>query len=302
MKVAYWEVVGPEVTQAILSIIHSGHMLSKINYTHIALVPKITSPEKITDFRPIALCNVIYKIISKVLANRLKKILPQIVSESQSAFVPGRLITDNVLVAFEVMHSMSLKRNGRKGQLVLKLDMSKAYDRVEWSFLEAIMRRLGFAEEWIHLIMMCIKSVSYSVLINGEQCGFFTASRGIRQGDSFSPYLFLLCAEGLSALFRKAERDSLIRGIAICRGGPRISHLFFADDSIVFCKATNANCAELQQLLSVYANASGQVVNTDKTTIFFSITIPLKPTEIPFVQYLAPIQLHNLRNIWGYPQ
>jgi hypothetical protein len=127
----YWEVVSLEVTQAILSILHSGFLLRKINYTHITLVPKIKNPEKMSDFRPISLCNVIYKIVSKILSNRLKKVLPHVISESQSAFVPRRLITDNVLVAFEVMHTMSLKRKGKRGHIALKLDMSKAYDRVE---------------------------------------------------------------------------------------------------------------------------------------------------------------------------
>ncbi len=111
----YWNIVGREISQAIIFILHYGHKLRKINYTHIVLIPKIKTPERITDFRPISLCNVVYKIVSKVLANKLKGVLPLIISNSQSAFVPGHLITDNVLVAFEVMHSMSQKWKGKKG-------------------------------------------------------------------------------------------------------------------------------------------------------------------------------------------
>ena len=139
----------------------------------LLLSQKLKIQKKISDFRPISLCNVIYKIVSKILANRLKRVLALVVSESQRAFVPGRLITDNVRVAFEVMHSMSLKR---RGQMAIKLDMSKAYDRVEWVSVEEIMQRLGFVDDWIKLIMMCISTTSYLVLINGEQCGFFQAS------------------------------------------------------------------------------------------------------------------------------
>ena len=266
----YWDIVGPEVTQAILSILHSGYMLRKINYTHIALILKVKNPENITDFRPISLCNVIYKIVSKVLANRLKKLLPFVISEAQSAFIPGRLITDNVLVAFEVMHLMSLKRKGRKGQMALKLDMSKAYDRVEWVFLESIMRCMVFAEEWIRLMMMCLRSVSYSVLINGEQCGYFTASRGICQGDSLSPYLFIMCAEGVSFLLRKAAIDKRLNGVAASQGGPKLTHLFFADDSLLFCQVTIANCEAVGTILQQYEYVSGQQLNRAKTSIFFT--------------------------------
>ena len=127
----FWHIVGNEVTNAVLDFLHSGNMEPDINYTHIVLIPKVKKPEKMADFRLISLCNVIYKIISKVLANRLKLILPQIFSPSQSAFVPGYLITDNVLVAYETLHAMHIRKKGKKGVLALKLDVSKAYDRVE---------------------------------------------------------------------------------------------------------------------------------------------------------------------------
>ena len=135
----FWHIVGDDVISAMLDFLNNGIMEPDFNYTHIVLIPKIKSPEKITDYRPISLCNVIYKIISKVLANRLKQILPNLISTSQSAFVPGRLITDNFLVAYESLHAMHCRKKGRRGSLALKLDVSKAYDRVKCAFLKGIM-------------------------------------------------------------------------------------------------------------------------------------------------------------------
>ncbi len=138
-------------------------------------------------------------------------------------------------MAFELMHGLSTKQKGKLSYMALKLDMSKAYDRVEWVFLERVMARVGFESHWIRLMMTCVRTTSYSVLLNGEPTGYITSTRGIRQGDPSSPYLFLLFAEGLSALLRKAERDTLIHGVFICQSGLRISHLLFADDSLLFC-------------------------------------------------------------------
>ena len=126
----YWEVVSPYVTKCVLQILNSGSLPCVLNETYICLILKVQCPQKITEFRPINLCNVIYKIVSKVLANRLKRILPKVIGEAQSAFVPGRQITDNVFVAFETMHSIKSKRKGKTRLMVVKLDMSKAYDRV----------------------------------------------------------------------------------------------------------------------------------------------------------------------------
>ena len=193
-----------------------------------------------------------------MVANRLKKFLIHTVPDSQSAFLLGRLISDNILVAFETLHYLKRKTTGNMGYMALKLDISKAYDRVEWEFLEKIMIHLGLEEKLICIIMSCLKSASYSMLLNGLPMGRIKPSRGLRQGDPLSPYLFLLCALGLQSLIQKAEVNDDIRGVAICRNGPRVSHLFVANDSVLFCCATEAECQRILGILAVYERGSGQ--------------------------------------------
>ena len=154
--------------------------------------------------------------------------------------------------------------------MALKLDMVKAYDRMEWIFLEKILLRMDFHETWVAMIMQCITTVSYSIMVNGEPKGLIHPSRGLRQGDPLSPFLFLFCAEGLNALLTQAARTGEIRGYSICRSGPKITHLFFADDCLLFCRATSFECEKIQNILAWYEVASGQQVNSDKTMAFFS--------------------------------
>jgi hypothetical protein len=269
-----WSAVGEDVCKIVLNVLNSGVMNIGMNFTHIALVPKITNPVKVTDFRPISLCNVIYKLISKVLANRLKVWLPKIISPYQSAFIQGRLISDNIIAAYETLHTMHSKMFGKKGYMTVKLDMSKAYDRVEWSFLERVMEKMGFAGKWIHLVMMCVSSPAYLIIVNGAPVGNIIPSRGLRQGDPISPYLFLLCAESLSSMLMQADRDGFLEGVPTSRRGPRINHLFFADDSLIFCRASLDHWNRLSVILNSYGAASGQQLNKEKTGIFFSGNTP----------------------------
>lgn len=170
-----------------------------MNKTTIVFIPKVKNPQSLKQFRPISLCNVIYKTCSKVLANRMRCFLDEIISEEQSAFVPGRLITDNVLTAYECTHYLKRKK-GKNGACAIKLDMAKACDQVEWIYLQGIMIKLGFDGGFVNRFKRCVTSASLSVKVNGKLSDSFRPTRRIRQGDSISPYLFLLCAEGLFLL------------------------------------------------------------------------------------------------------
>jgi hypothetical protein len=271
-----WELCGGEVTTSVLRILRGIDSPEEINNTFIVLIPKVASPTELGQLRPISLCNVIYKIASKVLANRLKKLLPDIISHEQSTFVPGRLITDNIITAYECLHFMKRNKAKKHRHCALKLDMRKAYDRVEWQYLEAIMLRLGFDVEWVKLVMRMISTVSFSVLFNGTPLESFRPSRGIRQGDPISPYLFLLAAEGLSCLLksRSVVPSSKLEGIKVASTAPAVNHLLFADDSLLFVKASIEGADEVSSVLEVYCQASGQRINKDKSSIFFTKGCP----------------------------
>ena len=167
---------------------------------------------------------------------------------------------DNVVVAFELMHSLKWRNNGKKGWLSLKFDMSKAYDRVEWVFLEAVIEKMGFSVRWKSLILECIFTAKFSCVINRKAKGRVIPQRGIRQGCPLSPYLFLLYAKRLSSLISHAEKNGSLHGFSYNRNSPRISHLFFVDYSMVFCKANMDNYNTLLSLLNQYSKASSQLV------------------------------------------
>lgn len=228
--------MGTAVRKMIQSFCYSGYLLKQSNHTFQVLIPKSQSAHKPTDFRPISLCNISYKIISKLLTNRLKPIITKIISPWQAAFVPGRNIADNTIIAHEVIAYM--KRTKRcSGVFRIKLDMSKAFDRMEWSFLLQVMQKMDFFPHWCQLIQQCISTVSISLLVNGSPTPAFFPTRGLRQGDSLSSCLFIICMEGFSQLIQHAESAGLIKGVKPTMQSPTITHLFFEDDCLLFSLA-----------------------------------------------------------------
>ncbi|XP_075499819.1 uncharacterized protein LOC142538372 [Primulina tabacum] len=291
----FWPLIGNDVTQATLLILNEQKDLFDWNATLITLIPRIQEPLSLKDFRPISLCNTCYKILSRAITNRFRPVLDKVIDHFQSAFIPGRLILDNVIVGFECMHWIRSNRKAKTGYAALKLDMSKAYDMVEWIFLQNMMIKLGFAEQWVKLIMRCVTSVTYSFRINHSIFGMLKPSRGLRQGDPLSPYLFVLCAQGLSHLFAKAVERNLIRGVRIANTCPIISHLFLADDSLIFFKATREDNIQVWNCLNLYEKASGQVVNFDKSALTFSpSTCSHTKTDIMDVMDVPMVHGHDI--------
>jgi len=184
----FWSLVGEKVKDEVLAVLNGAAMPEGWNDTIIVLIPKTKARKMLKDLRPISLCNVVYKLISKVLANWLKLVLPEIISPTQSAFVPGRLITDNVLLAYELTHYLNQRRWGING--VAAIDMSKAYDRVEWCFLEKMMLKLGFTAQWVNMIMKCVMTVNYCINVNGEYSSNIFPQRGCVKG-TLCPLIFL---------------------------------------------------------------------------------------------------------------
>jgi len=226
----FFELIGEEITEVVEESIKNGEIYSPFNATFIALIPKKEAPETFEDFRPISLCNSIYKIIAKVIALRIKPILSRHISPEQFGFLNGRQIHEAIGVAQEVLHSV--KQKNKKGA-VIKIDLSKAYDRINWIYIHLLLTHLGFKVDFISWIMGCITNVSYAILINGATTPFFKGQRGLRQGCPLSPLLFLLVAEGLSQLIQKAKREGKVKGIEAAVN-MNISHLLFVDDILVF--------------------------------------------------------------------
>ena len=219
------------------------------------------------DYRPISCCNVIYKVISKLLANRMKGLLPLFISLNQSAFVKDRLLMENVLLASELVknyHNDSVTE-----RCAMKIDVSKAFDSVQWSFLLKVLAALNFPEKFITWIKKCIELASFSVQINGELAGYFNSKRGLRHGCALSPYLFIVCMQVLSKLFDKAAVEKKIGYHPYCKD-INLTHICFADDVLVFSDGKKTSIEGILAVFQEFARVSGLNISLEKSTLYLA--------------------------------
>ncbi|KAL9667049.1 hypothetical protein QQ045_001395 [Rhodiola kirilowii] len=263
---ASWNVCGADIVRGINEFFKSGIMPEGINSAYLALIPKVKNVSLPSDFRLISCCNVIYKIVSSLLANRLRPVLEYIVDQSQAAFVKGRNIAYNISLVQELLCKYKQKHVSRR--CMLKIDISKAYDMVDWNFLQSILKLYGFPIKFVSWIMACVTSSKFSVLVNGSLEGYFSSSRGLMQGDHISPYLFTLVMEVLSRILGQFRQSNEFIFHPKC-AGMALSHLMFADDVIIFSKVDLGSLMKIKEALALFHGWSGLEVNGNKSTIYF---------------------------------
>jgi len=262
----YWDIIKEDVVKAVLEFFTTSWILPGYNSNIIALLPKTPEATSIDQYRPIAMANFKFKIISKVIADRLAPIMPNIISEEQMGFIHQRNIRDCLCIASEATNLLHNKAFG--GNLVLKIDITKAFDTLEWSFLMQTLKCFGFNDTFCNWIHSILHSAYLSISVNGKAQGYFNCSRGVRQGDPLSPLLFCLAEDVLSRSISKLVEEGkldLIKGSRHCSVP---SHTFYADDLMIYCKGKMSGLIVLNDLFHRYTLNSGQVINTSKSTIF----------------------------------
>ncbi|MFS7950995.1 putative RNA-directed DNA polymerase [Helianthus anomalus] len=261
----FWDLFEEDFLRVLSDFHGSGSISTGCGSSFITLVPKKKDPQSLADYRPISLVGVINKVISKILANRLKIVLQSVISNSQSAFLGNRFILDGPLIINEVC---SWLKRSKKKALMLKIDFEKAYDNVSWSFVLDVMSQMGFGPRWCSWIQGVLSSARASVLVNGAPTFEFGWSKGMRQGDPISPFLFLVVMEALSCLINKAVEVGMFSGIRLPEGGPLLSHLFFADDALVIGEWHEENVINMVRLLRCFHVCSGLKINLEKSGLF----------------------------------
>lgn len=291
-----WPVMKNEIISMIQEFHTNAKLSSGINSSFLVLIPKKDNPLGLGDYRPISLVSSIYKILAKILSRRMKEVLPAVINEVQSAFVSGRHILDGVMIANEVVDGW---HKAKKKGIILKLDFEKAFDSLNWDFLLSMLGNLGFGTRWIRWIKTCITSVKVSILVNGAPTEEFVPQKGLRQGDPLSPFLFLVAAEGLNLLLSRALEKGLIKGASVGSEQLGISHLQFADDTIIFCEGELEEVMNIKRVLRCFEVLSGLRINYHKSVVC-GVGIQEEQTKV-FAEALNCLSKKRPFNFLGLP-
>lgn len=249
-----WEIIQEDIVSMIRGFFWGDHLHPKLKSTLLILLPKVDTPADYSDFRPISLSNFASKVVTKILANRFSVILPQVIDEEQYGFVKGRQIHESIALAQELVADIDRKTEG--GNIILKFDMSKAYDRLEWRFLLRSLRAMGFANIVQDLVFRSISDITYRININGENSSEFCSTRGVRQGDPLSLLLFIMAQQIFSQNLKKLEQRGDLHSYRLGRNIEPISHLLFADDMLVLSNGSIRSLKCLRGLLQKYESSS----------------------------------------------
>lgn len=253
----YWEIVKSKVMKFYHNTFLTSTMDPSVNTTFLCLIPKCPNAISIKNYRPIGLHNTLYKLIIKIIVFRMKPLFHKIIGPSQASFFQNRRASDHAIIVQEfITHFKKIK--GKQGSMILKIDLEKIFNRLEWSFIRDTLHFFSFPQPLISLIMSCVSTTTIFILINGSVFQQFKPSRGIRQGDPLSPYLFILCMERLSRIIDLKVSDKEWQPISISLHGPSISHLFFVDNLTLLSKANPQACLAINHGLNNFYVKSGQ--------------------------------------------
>lgn len=280
----YWEIIHKELIDAVMQFFVSGWILPNYNANTLILIPKHVNADSVEQYRPIAMANFKFKVISKIIADRLASILPTIVSPNQKGFIKGRNIKDCLCLASEAINILDKKSFG--GNLALKIDITKAFDTLDWRFLLKVLRCFGFNDTFCNWISSILSSATLSISVNGYLQGYFNCTRGVRQGDPLSPLLFCLAEEVLSRGISNLVHEGKVKLIAGARNIQIPSHCFYADDIMIYCRGNLDSLTSLKLLFTRYANSAGQIISARKSTIYAG--------------GISQARLHNIVELLGF--
>ncbi|KAL9689838.1 hypothetical protein QQ045_010229 [Rhodiola kirilowii] len=262
-----WDLIKADVLKGVSGFFFGLQIPKIVGGTYLTLIPKAPNPTSIADLRPISLCNVVHKLFSRLLNSRLSHVLHKLVSPEQVGFVKGRSILENIALGHDLLFDFKQKTKG--GNIMIKLDMSKAYDRMSWSFILDALRASGCCEKFVDLIFRCISSPWFSIKWDGRRYGHFKSSQRLRQGDPLSPMLFVIAMEWLTKDINHVVSEGFIQGYYTGVGGRSITSLLFADDILIFSNGCKKSIENLMVIIQDFCDYSGQQLNNEKSFIFF---------------------------------